>query len=362
MLPGGVFNTKYESDVAILRTKTQWFLLALGVIFLFVLPLIATDYWLSQLTGLAIVIVAVLGLHVLTGLCGQISIGHRAFVGVGAYAVAILTTRYEPFGADLAWVWSWLCLPISALSAGLVGLIFGFPCFKLKGFYLAISTLAASYIIVWCLKYDGFSSVTGGFIGLPLDPLKLGGIELSSRSSFYYLAVAVMLLAAFFAKNIQRASIGRAFVAIRDNELAAQVSGISIFRHKMMAFFIGCLFAGVAGWLWAYSQLRVNPNQFSLLDSIWYVGMLIIGGWGSTTGVFFGATFLKLLEISMSDYIAPWLGDMLPSIKLQVAVTTNIVQGMVIVAFMMLAPRGLYYLWEKLKIYYRLHPYAYWAR
>jgi len=368
VLPGGVFNTKYESDVAILRTKTQWFLLALGVIFLFLLPLFAPDYWLSQLTSLAIVIVAVLGLHVLTGLCGQISIGHRAFVGVGAYAVAILTTRYEPFGAGLAWVWTWLCLPISALAAGLVGLIFGLPCFKLKGFYLAISTLAASYIIVWVFKYEGFSSVTGGFIGLPLDPLYIGGtseepfIDLSSRSAFYCLAVAVMILAAFLAKNLQRTSVGRAFVAIRDNELAAEVSGISIFRYKMMAFFIGCLFAGVAGWLWANSQLRVNPNQFSLLDSIWYVGMLIIGGWGSTSGVFFGATFLKLLEIGMTDYITPWLGDMLPSIKLQVHVATNIVQGLVIILFMMLAPRGLYYLWERLKIYYRLHPYAYWAR
>ena len=354
MLPGGVFNTKYESDVAILRTKTQWFLLALGIVLLFLIPLFAPDYWLSQLTYIAIVIVAVLGLHVLTGLCGQISIGHSAFMAVGAYAVAILTTRYG--------LSPWACLPISALAAGLVGLIFGLPCFKLKGFYLAISTLAGWYIIIWCLKYDGFSSVTGGFIGLPLDPLTLGGLDLSSRSALYCLAVAVMIVAAFIAKNIQRTAAGRAFVAIRDNELAAEVSGISIFRYKMLAFFIGCLFAGVAGWLWAHSQLRVNPNQFSLLDSIWYVGMLIIGGWGSTSGVFFGAAFLKLLEIGMTDYITPWLGDMLTSIKLQVHVATDVVRGLMIVLFMMLVPRGIYYLLERLKIYYRLHPYAYWAR
>jgi branched-chain amino acid transport system permease protein len=275
-------------------------------------------------------------------------------MAVGAYAVAILTTRYG--------LSPWACLPISALAAGLVGLIFGLPCFKLKGFYLAISTLAASYIIMWCFKYEGFSSWTGGFIGLPLEPLKLGGIDLSSRSAFYCLAIAVMILAAFFAKNIQRTSVGRAFVAIRDNELAAEVNGINIFKYKMLAFFIGCLFAGVAGWLWAYSRLRISPNDFSLLNSIWYLGMIIIGGWGSTTGVLFGATFLKLLEISMTDYITPWLGDMLPSIKPQVYVATDVVRGMVIVAFMMLVPRGLYYLWEKLKIYYRLHPYAYWAR
>jgi branched-chain amino acid transport system permease protein len=352
VLPGGVFSTRYESDLAILRTKTHWLLLGLGLALLFALSLIANDYWLSWLTRLGITIVAVLGLHILSGLCGQISIGHAAFMGVGAYTVAILTARV---GLN-----SWLCLPICGLSAGLVGLVFGLPCFRLKGFYLAISTLAASYIVIWCIQY--FSSVTGGFMGLPLNALKLGSIDLSSRAAIYCVTMAIMILATLFAKNIQRTATGRAFVAIRDNELAAEVSGIPVFRYKMLAFFIGCIFAGVAGWLWAYSQLRVNPDQFRLYDSMWYVGMLIIGGWGSTAGVFFGAVFLRLLDVIV-DHVGPPLAEAFPSLAMQINVSLGLILlGLVIVLFIVLEPRGLYSRWEKFKAYYRLHPYAHWER
>ena len=351
MLPGGIFSKEYDSDLAIFRTKMQWLLLGLGLAMLFTLPLLANSYWLGWLTRLGITIVAVLGLHILCGLCGQISIGHAAFMGVGAYVVAILTAKV---GLN-----SWLCLPISGLCAGLVGLVFGLPCFRLKGFYLAISTLAASYIIIWCIQY--FGSVTGGFIGLPLEPLRLGPIDLSSRWEFYYVTMVIMVLATFFAKNIQRTATGRAFVAIRDNELAAEVSGIPVFRYKMLAFFIACVFAGVSGWLWAYYQLRVNPNQFSLYDSIWYVGMLIVGGWGSTTGVFFGAVSLRLIQV-LIDRETPHLAELFPSVANQIYVSFGLILfGLVVILFMVLEPRGLYYLWQKFKAYYRLHPYAYWG-
>jgi len=350
MLPGGVFSTRYDSDLAILRTKTQWLLLGLGLALLFTAPLFASSYWLSWLTRLGITIVAVLGLHVLSGLCGQISIGQSAFMAVGAYTVAILTAR--------AGLNSWLCLPICGLSAGLVGLAFGLPCFRLKGLYLAISTLAASAIIVYCIQHF---SLSGGFMGLSLDPLKLGPIDLSSRAAFYVVTMVIMVLATVFAKNIQRTATGRAFMAIRDNELAAEVSGIPVFRCKMLAFFIGCVFAGVAGWLWAYSQLRVNPNQFGLYDSMWYVGMLIVGGWGSTSGVFFGAIFLRLVGVAI-DQASPYLADALPSLAQQIYVSLGLIlSGLIVVLFMMLEPRGLSYLWEKFKTYYRLHPYAYWG-
>jgi branched-chain amino acid transport system permease protein len=351
MLPGGVFSTAYDSDFAILRTKTQWLLLGVGLALVFTAPLLASSYWLSWLTRLGITIVAVLGLHILSGLCGQISIGHAAFMGVGAYTVAILTARV---GLN-----SWLCLPICGLSAGLVGLVFGLPCFRLKGLYLAISTLAASYIILWCIQH--LPSLTGGFMGLSLDPLRLGPIDLSSRAAFYCVTMVIMVLATIFAKNIQRTATGRAFVAIRDNELAAEVSGIPVFRYKMLAFFIGCVFAGVAGWLSAYYQLRVNPNQFGLYDSMWYVGMLIVGGWGSTSGVFFGAVFLRLVGVAI-DQAAPHLADAFPSLAQQIYVSLGLIlSGLIIVLFMMLEPRGLSYLWERFKAYYRLHPYAYWG-
>jgi len=357
VLPGGTFNTKYESDLAVIRTKWQWVLLGLLLVICFTLPLFPfiSGYWLAWFTKVAIVIVAVLGLHILTGLCGQISIGHSAFLGVGAFAVAIFTAKTGMSG--------WLCLPISVLAAGAIGLFFGLPCFRLKGFYLAISTLAASYIIVWCFEYDKFEPVTGGFSGLALQPLTLGSIDFGAKGSFYVLTLVVLVVATILAKNIQRTATGRAFVAIRDNELAAEVSGIAIFRYKMIAFFIGCMFAGVAGWLFAYSQLRVNPDQFSLQESMSYLGMIIVGGWGSTTGVFFGAFFMELLKIVLSDYINPWLADVLPSAwtqQIYVAMSL-IVGGLIVIIFMIKVPRGLYYLWEKIKIYYRVHPYSFFA-
>jgi len=349
VLPGGLMTFKYESDMAIVRTRLQWILLCLGLVLLFAFPLTGSGYWLSWLTRLAVTIVAVLGLHILTGLCGQVSIGHAAFIGVGAYVAAVLSTRYGING--------WLCLPLSGLAAGVVGVFFGLPSLRLRMFYLAMSTLAASYIIVWCFR--NFDSLTGGFKGLSLDPLTLGGIDLGNHANFYLVAMAIMVLATFVAKNIQRTTVGRAFVAIRDNELAAEVNGIAVFRHKLLAFFIGCVFAGVAGWLWAYSQLRVNPEQFRILDSIWYLGMLIIGGMGSTTGVFMGALFLRLLEVAI-DYIIPPLTDAFPSIATQLHVSLGLILfGTIIVAFMLFQPKGLYFLWLKLKTYYRIHPYSF---
>jgi len=351
MLPSGVQTTKYESDMAIVRTKTQWLLLALGLAFLFSIALFASDYWLSWLTRVAVTVVAVLGLHILTGLCGQFSIGHMAFLGVGAYTVAILTNSFGMNG--------WACLPICGLTAGLVGLFFGLPCFRLKGFYLAISTLAASFIIVWCMRYDGFEEWTGGFNGLTLERLKLAGVDFTTKGTLYCVAIGVMVIGTLFAKNIQRTRTGRAFVAIRDNELAAEVSGISLFRYKMLAFFIGCFYAGIAGWLWAYSLRNVNADQFRLDDSIWFVGVLIIGGMGSTTGVFLGAVSFRLIK-RLIDFTTPHLADILPAsmeMRLHVAMSLGVF-SIVLLGFLILEPRGLYYRWEKFKTYYRFYPYA----
>jgi branched-chain amino acid transport system permease protein len=350
MLPGRVFNTTYEKEIAIVRTKPQWAILAVVLVAAFAVPAFADDYWIGWLTRLAAVIVAVLGLHILVGLCGLVSIGHAAFMLVGAYIAGVLTTKFGLNG--------WICLPISCLGAGLVGLVFGLPCFRLKGLYLAISTLAASYIITWCLQH--YSSLTGGFAGLTLEPLTLGGIDFADRGPLYILALLLLIVATFVAKNIQRTASGRAFVAIRDNELAAEVGGIAIFRYKMLAFFVACCFAGVAGWIWAYSQLRITPDALRLNDSMLWLGMLIIGGMGSTTGVFMGSVFIKGLQLLFSDYINPFIANFLPSsLTQQVHVALSlIVLGLIILAFMVLEPRGLYSRWERLKMYYRLYPFS----
>ena len=334
--------------MAFLRTKTQWSLMIIAAIFLLTVPLFASPYWLSWLTRVASVIVAVLGLHVLTGMTGLFSIGHAAFIAVGSYTTAILVGHG---------VSGWACLPLSALSAGVIGMFFGLPCFRLKGFYLAIATLAAHFIIIWCLTH--FTDVTGGFLGLPVPALSLGGIDLGSYGAAYILSLVVMAAATVFVINLERTSVGRCFAAIRDNELAAEVSGISLFRYKMLAFFIACIFAGVAGWMWAHAQLRVNPEQFRLYDSIWYIGMIIVGGMGRTSGVFFGVIFIKSLEV-LIDYVAPVVGEWIPSLATQVHVSMSLMlYSGIIVAFLIMQPRGLWAVWHKLKTHYRLHPYSY---
>jgi len=348
MLPGGVFNTSYDLDMPIVRTKTQWLLLMIFLAFVLTIPQYAPQYWLSWLIRLSIAIIVMLGLHVLTGLCGQLSVGQAAIMGVGAYTAAILTTR-------LGWS-PWLCLPMSALSAGLVGIIFGLPSCRIRGFYLAMSTLAAQFLIVWAMMK--FSGLTGGPIGLYVGQLKLGPIDFGSPHNYYYVAIIALLLCTLAAKNIQRTNLGRKFVAIRDNELAAQVSGINLFRHKLLAFFIACLFAGVAGWLWVYAEGRVNPEQFRLTDSIWYLGMMIVGGLGSTTGVFFGAIFFRLLE-AMVDQIAPVLARAAPSLAIEIhASLSGVLFGVIVLIFLIREPSGLYHRWEKFKASYRIRPYS----
>jgi branched-chain amino acid transport system permease protein len=343
MLPNGVFASKYEQDIAILRTKTQWALAVGAVALLLAMPLFAPEYWLTWLIGLSVVILAVLGLHVLTGLCGVFSIGQAAFMGVGAYTTAILAGRYGLSG--------WLCLPVSALSAGLAGVFFGLPSFRLKGFYIAVASLAANFIIIWCITY--FKDWTGGSGGMGVTPLTLGSIKFTTRENIYFIAIILVILGTYFAKNIQRMPMGRAFVAIRDNELAAEVGGISIFRYKTTAFFICCMYAGVAGWLLAYSEFWVSPEQFQISNSIWYFGMLAVGGLGSTTGVFMGVVAFKLLEM-LVDKITP-LVDLA---QFNVAMSL-ILYAVVILAFLLFEPGGLYSRWQKFKTYYRLRPYSY---
>ena len=343
MLPSGLFATKYEADMAILRTKTQWVILAAAVVFLYTVPLFVADYWVTWVTGLSVVVLAVLGLHVLTGLCGVFSIGQAAFMGVGAYTTAILAGRYDVPGL--------VCLPIAAVAAGVVGIFFGLPSFRLKGFYIAIASLAANFIILWIIRY--FADWTGGGNGMAIAPLSVAGFAFKSRGSIYLVAITLMLIGTFFAKNLQRMPVGRAFVAIRDNELAAEVGGISIFRYKMLAFFIGCMYAGVAGWLSAYSQFWITPDHYQINNSIWYFGMLAIGGMGSTSGVFLGVGFLKSLEMIIDE-----VTKRADIADLNVALSM-VGFSVVILAFLILEPGGLYARWLKFKTYYRLRPYSY---
>jgi branched-chain amino acid transport system permease protein len=346
-LPTGIRSYTYAQDVAIFRTRTHWVWLGVLLAFLFTGPLYWGGEWLSVANLIGITIIAATGLNILTGYCGQLSIGHAGFIAVGAYASAILTNRFGfPFLAGL------IC---GGGVAGLVGMIFGVPSLRVKGFYLAISTIAAQFIIIWVINH--WTGVTGGFNGMVVPPVSIGGVSLISQGSQFYLIMIIVIVVVFLAKNLARSRVGRAFVAIRDNDLAAQVMGINLFRYKLLAFFIGCFLAGVAGSLFAHWTGFLNAENFTMMDSILYVGIVIIGGLGTTIGPIFGVIFIRILQ-KLITLISPIMEGAIPT--LPAGFTTGIgpmVFGLAVILFLILEPRGLAHRWALLRASYRLWPF-----
>ncbi len=348
-LPCGTRNYDYARDMAILRTRTHWILFIALLVIIFTAPLYLSNYWLGVANIIGITIIAVTGLNILIGYCGQLSIGHAGFMAVGAYTTAILTGKLGfPFLAGL------IC---AGLSAGLIGLIFGLPSVRVKGFYLAITTIAAHFIIIWIINH--WTSVTGGFVGISVPYASIGNIVFRTKASQFYLIMAVMIICILLAKNLVRGRVGRAFIAIRDNDLAAEVMGINLAYYKLLAFFIGCFFAGIAGALFAHWVGFMNAESFTLSDSILYIGMVIIGGLGTTLGPILGVIFVRLLQQGVI-FISPILEKTFPT--LPAGFTSGIgpmVFGLVIILFLILEPRGLAHRWSLIKAAYRLWPFSY---
>jgi len=347
-LPSGVRSYGYATDMAMLRTKTHWMLFFVLLAVVFTLPLYLGRYWLGVANLIGITLIAATGLNLLIGYCGQLSIGHAGFIAVGAYTSAVLTNRFEmPFLVGLV---------SAGIMAGVVGLIFGIPSVRVKGFYLAITTIAAQFIIIWVINHWG---ITGGFTGITVPYASIGGFEFSSRSSQYYLIITIAALCIFFAKNIARTRLGRAFVAIRDNDLAAEVMGINLFFYKMLAFFIGCFMAGIAGALLAHWTGSITTENFTLSESILYIGMIIIGGLGTTLGPILGVIFIRLLQQTLMVMVVPFLEStkILPA-GFATGVTPMLF-GLAIVLFLILEPRGLAHRWSLFKSAYRLWPFSY---
>jgi branched-chain amino acid transport system permease protein len=344
-LGSGTFHENYAQDMAIFPTNLYWGVLMAFLIVLFASPLFFSDRILTILTMMGIAVISVLGLHILTGCCGQISIGHAGFMAVGGYTSAVLCAKLGvPF---------WAALPCGALAAGIAGLIFGLPSLKIKGFYLIMATIAAHFIIIWTIIQ--LRSITGGPDGLSVPKPAIGGLMLGTKTNYFYLVMVFACLATLLAKNIVRTRAGRAFVAIKDNDLAAEVMGISLWSYKLQAFFIGCVYAGVAGALLIHYFSFASSDQFPFMDSVWYLGMLIVGGMGSTTGAIFGAVALKLL-----DELVTMAGPILSAaIAPQAAASTAIMShGLIIIIFLIFEPRGLYHRWEMIKVYFRLWPFS----
>jgi len=349
--PAGIFDVRYEQDMAIVRSGPQRGVLTGFLILLAVLPLFAGSYFLSFMILIGIALIAVLGLNILTGYAGQISIGHQAFVAVGAYTTAVLMDSFN---------WSfWATLPLAGVMAAAVGVLFGLPSFRLKMLYLAMSTLAAQFIIIAFFNHafpDYFHAVSGIRVNRP----ELAGIDFRNNEAFYYVAIVPTVLMTFFAKNLVRSRLGRAFVAIRDNDLASEVIGINATRYKLYAFAIGCFYAGISGALWATYYRNVNPMHFHLDVSIWYLGCLIVGGSGTTVGAVFGVVFLRSIK-ELVVIISPILAGMVsPMNAPKIGPAFGVISwALVVILFLIFEPRGLAHTWEVLKSRFRHWPFKY---
>lgn len=339
------FSENYGQDMALFRSRRQWAMLFVFLGLLFACPLFLSDRLLTIMTMIGIAIISVHGLSILTGYCGQISIGHVGFMAVGAYVSAFLT-------ATLGWPF-WLALPCAALAAGVAGLLFGLPSLKIKGFYLIMATIAAHFIIIWLIIH--LRSITGGPDGMPVPKPQIGSFVFNTKASYYYLVMVIGCLATYAAVNITRTRAGRAFIAIRDNDLAAEVMGVNLWVYKLQAFFIGCLYAGVAGSLLVHYFGFASIDQFPFIDSVWYLGMLIVGGMGSIEGAILGAVSLKLLD-ELVTIIGPVLSA---AVAAQAAASLALIaRGLVIILFLIFEPRGLAHLWLSVKTYFRVWPFS----
>ena len=336
-----IFKTDYTQDIRLAKHGGQLFWYGALLLLLLGAPWLVAEYWLAQLTFVLIYAVAGLGLMLLAGYTGLFSLGHAAFLGVGAYTQAVLTNAGVPFPVAL--------VGAAALSAA-VGFVVGLPALRVKGIYLGMATLSFGFIVEEVLAR--WESVTGGNAGIHIKKPNLLGWTLDSGESFYFLCLLVAVVATLGILNLLRSPTGRAFVAIRDSEISAQSMGIDLAHYKTLSFAISAALAGVAGALYAHKLQFISPDQFNILQSIDLLLMIVIGGLGSVHGAFLGAIFL----ISMPQAIA-MLKDYLPATVGQAPGLQGLVYGVVLIAFVLFEPMGLYGRWLKMRTYLQLFPF-----
>jgi branched-chain amino acid transport system permease protein len=349
--PCGNYKDRYEEELTIFETDygRLWALIGLAIL-LFVLPFVLSRYMLYIVNTIGIMSLAAIGLNILIGYTGQISLGHGAFVGVGAYAAAILATRLHlPI---------YVTLPAAGAITALLGMVFGMPSVRLKGLYLTIATIAGQFIIEYVLVH--WDSLTMGTMGITLPPPTFFGWEITDDRGFFYLIFLTLILMAYLAINLMRSKYGRAFVALRDNDRAAEGMGIPIFRYKLLSFGISSFYAGCAGALWAYYMMSITSEPFNLMLSIEFIAMVIIGGLGSIAGSIFGAVFITSLN-EILRWFTDWVMNTgtLGDFGLNLAPLREFVFGLAIVLFILLEPRGIAELWRIVRSNFRLWPFSY---
>ena len=348
----GQFKTTYLADQAIFPiAQDRWFVIVVTAAALFVVPLFATQYLYTEiLIPVLILSIAAIGLNILTGYCGQVSLGTGGFMAVGAYAAYNLALRAPDTNILLVFLFG-------GVMAMLVGVLFGLPSLRIKGFYLAVATLAAQFFLEWAfarVKYFTNYAPSGS---VAVGQIELFGIPIDTPDRKYLLVLAIAVILALAAKNMVRGRLGRMWMAMRDMDIAAEIIGIRPLHAKLSAFAVSSFYIGVAGALWGFIRLGSwEPLAFDINRSFQVLFMIIIGGLGSILGSFLGAAFIVLTPILLNQ-VPHWLG-----IPLSTATVSHIefmVFGAMIVFFLIVEPHGLARLWAIAKEKLRLWPFPY---
>ncbi|HWH46749.1 MAG TPA: branched-chain amino acid ABC transporter permease [Burkholderiales bacterium] len=352
----GQFKTTYAADQALLPIRQDRYAMLVILAIAFVgVPLFAGDYWLTAiLIPFLVFALATLGLNILTGYAGQLSLGSAAFMAVGAVAAYNFQLRIPGMPILLSFV-------LGGVTAALVGMVFGLPSLRIKGFYLAVATLAAQFFIPWLVTKVGWFSNYSASGVISAQPIEILGVPFDTPLRKYMLVLAIVALLALLAKNMVRSAIGRAWMAVRDMDVAAEVIGIRILRTKLIAFAVSSFYCGVAGALYAFAYLgNVEPDGFNLDLSFRILFMVIVGGVGSILGSFLGAAFITLMPIFLEVVLAEL--NAVFNLNLDPGVTSMaqlLVFGGLIIFFLIVEPHGLARLWQITKEKLRLWPFPY---
>lgn len=344
----GIFHSTYEKDMSLRTTHAQKIRLAILIALLVVFPFLANRYALTLANQVGIAVIGAIGLNILVGYTGQISLGQGGFMAVGAYTAGILTARM-----GVPW---WASTIVACFTTALVGAVFGIPSLRLKGLYLAIATLAAQVIILWVVTH--WRALTGGVDALVVPDPTLFGVRINSDFNFYWVTWGLVIVVTLATVNLFRTHFGRAFIAIRDQDIAASVMGVDLFRYKLLAFAVSSFLVGLAGALTAHYRSIVTWERFTLDVSVLYLAMIIIGGLGSVTGSYLGATFMTLLPVVLTN-LGRVLKSSFPLIDSILPFIQQAAFGLVIILFLIFEPEGLNKMWKNVKDYFRLWPFSY---
>ena len=343
----------YYEDVQLFTSGVVLFWFLALLVFLALYPFLFKNYYVYMANYMAINIIVALGLNLLVGYTGQISLGHAGFFAIGAYGTIIFMSKVHlPF---------LLALPASAMVTAIFGFLLGLPALRLEGPYLSIATLGFGLTITQVI---GRIELFGGRQGLHTPELNIGPWHLNSDRDFYYLLITITVILTLAARNLIKTKVGRAFIAIRDADIAAETMGVNLMFYKTLAFAVSAFYTGLAGGLYAFVLRFIEPQIFGLLMSIIFLAMVVVGGLGSIFGSIAGACLLSWLDLQLRNILSvPYLGEWLEALSKSYFSITGvsniqlIIYGMIMVSIMLFEPLGIYGIWIRTKIYWKTWPF-----